>query len=190
MRINPYELHINDLEYYGEVYPGPTKRTNKWHWSVKMFGYDNDSEFATVDHDLHRRRRAPLAPFFSKRSIAKFDGTIQSVVDRLCWRLAEFQKTGQPLDLGYAWAALTADVITEYCFGESFDQMASPDFGAAHYDMWLQTSTCAHLLKHCGWLHQVLETMPEWLVAWTSPPIMQLLKIQQVRNSVSAAIRV
>ena len=179
VRINPFELHINDPEYYEMVYAGPTRNTDKWHWSAKMFG-PGDSGFATVPHDLHRRRRAALSPFFSKRSIYNFESVIQSSANQLCSRLAEVEKSGGYLQLEHAWSALTADIITEYSFGRSFNQLATPDFGVAFYDMLMAPSELTHLIKQFGWLFPLLEMMPHWLVALTNPPVMQLIKLQQV----------
>lgn len=179
VRINPYELHINDPEYYEEVYAGPTKVTDKWQWSAKMFG-DGGSGFSTVPHELHRRRRAALAPFFSMRSIDQFEPVIQSAVDHLCSRVADFQRSGQHLHLGYAWSALTADIITEYSFGKSYNLLGTPDFASSFYDMVMAPSELTHMMKQFGWLFPLLEMMPHWFVALTNPPIMQLIKLQQV----------
>ena len=35
VRINPYEVHIYDADFYDELYVGSTKaKTDKWYWSV------------------------------------------------------------------------------------------------------------------------------------------------------------
>ncbi|KAI9806985.1 MAG: hypothetical protein M1833_002643 [Piccolia ochrophora] len=178
VRINPFELHVNDPEFYEEVYAGTTRTTDKWHWSAKMFG-DGGSGFSTVPHELHRRRRAALSPFFSKRSVHRVEPLIQKAVDNLCTRLSEFQELGEPVHLGYGWSAFTADVITDYSFGKSFDLLKTPDLGTGFYDMIMAPSELTHLIKQFGWLFPVLEMMPHWFVARTNPPIMALIKIQQ-----------
>lgn len=38
VRINPEELHVDDAGLYDKIYVG-NRRTDKWHWSAKMFGY-------------------------------------------------------------------------------------------------------------------------------------------------------
>lgn len=39
IRINPYEVHINDPEFYDELYIGGSKgKSNKWYWSVSLIG--------------------------------------------------------------------------------------------------------------------------------------------------------
>lgn len=38
VRINPFELHINDPEYYDELYSGGSKKRDKYEWAAKLFG--------------------------------------------------------------------------------------------------------------------------------------------------------
>ena len=38
IRINPYEVHINDPDFYEQVYVGAAERkTDKWSWWVSTF---------------------------------------------------------------------------------------------------------------------------------------------------------
>lgn len=60
VRINPYELHIQDFEFYNELY-SPTNKLDKYGWSTKLAGADGSS-IATVPHDLHKLRRNALSP--------------------------------------------------------------------------------------------------------------------------------
>ena len=45
------------------------------------------SVFTTVEHQLHRRRRATFSSFFSKASIRRVEPLLQSLVDKLCGNL-------------------------------------------------------------------------------------------------------
>ncbi|KAK8090352.1 cytochrome P450 [Apiospora hydei] len=57
IRINPYELHVRDPDFYEVLYSGPGQgRRDKWSWSVGMFS-NSLSAFGTASHDLHRLRR-------------------------------------------------------------------------------------------------------------------------------------
>jgi hypothetical protein len=38
VRINPFELHINDPEYYDELYSGSSKKRDKYEWAARLFG--------------------------------------------------------------------------------------------------------------------------------------------------------
>ena len=73
-------------------------------------------------------RRSALNPFFSKRSVNDLAPFIQNIVDALCARFDDAAKTGEPIDLRYAYAALTLDVMGEFCFSKSFNAVRVPDF--------------------------------------------------------------
>lgn len=36
VRINPYEIHINDPDYIDEVYAGSSKRRDKYRWISRL----------------------------------------------------------------------------------------------------------------------------------------------------------
>jgi hypothetical protein len=47
VRISPFELHINDSEYYDELYSGSSKKRDKYEWSARLFG-NSASMFGTI----------------------------------------------------------------------------------------------------------------------------------------------
>ncbi|KAL4796584.1 cytochrome protein [Aspergillus venezuelensis] len=91
IRINPWELHIQDSELYEVLYSA------SWP-SDKPGGQVNRavfplSTFSKPGHALHRRRRAALNPLFSRRRIAEHQPNIQRLRNKLRDRLTrEFLK--------------------------------------------------------------------------------------------------
>jgi len=178
VRINPYELHINDPEYYDTIYCGPSKRREKWAWSAKMFG-NSTGMFSTVPHELHRIRRAALNPYFSKRSVMQLEPVISSRIESLCNRFREFRKSHQPVNLGVAYSAMTTDIITEYCFARSYGFLAKPDFAPEWLETLMAAAEASHLIKQFGWMYAVMQALPDWFVERTSPAIMGLIHFQR-----------
>lgn len=71
----------------------------------------NLSEFGTIDHDLHRVRRAPVARFFSRANVSKLESEIKEHVQMLCDKLLR-QDGKEPYDVKAAYSCFTADVIS------------------------------------------------------------------------------
>jgi len=108
IRINPHELHIIDPAFYDTLYAGAAggKKRDRDVWHTNSMGIP-DTVLTTVSHDLHRKRRAALSPFFSKQNIALVLGQVQENVDLLVRRLASFKGTGQVVSLEHALNAYT-----------------------------------------------------------------------------------
>ncbi|KAK5124234.1 hypothetical protein LTR85_001937 [Meristemomyces frigidus] len=195
VRINPYELHINDPDYYDEIYTGPTKPRDKWAWSAAMFGNSSShfgnslSHFGAISHSQHRMLRAPLNPFFSKRSVMKLEPMITSKVQKLCERLQAFRDTREPVNLRYAFAAYIMDVVTEYAFGTSYECLEAPDFAPIWADAVDSVSEQSHMNKQFPWLLPIMRLMPLWLVERTSPHVMRLINFQIVRSGRHLCLR-
>jgi hypothetical protein len=67
VRINPWEVHINDPEYFETIYS--TAAFNRVPQHVSWSNIPNCLVF-TVSHNLHRIRRSAMNPFFSKRQVS------------------------------------------------------------------------------------------------------------------------
>lgn len=88
--------------------------------------------FGTLDHDLHRARRAPLGRHFSRAQILRLESTINYRLQRFCDKLLALgvdgdgdgsggrsrEKRSAPFDVIMAYSCFASDVISGYSFGE------------------------------------------------------------------------
>jgi cytochrome P450 len=179
IRINPYELHVRDPEFYDVLYSGPGHKRDKWWWSVEMFG-NSSSMFGTVSHDLHRLRRSALNPFFSKQAVTRMEPLIRELLERLCARFEGFRATGEPVDTLRAFAALTTDIITMYSFNTSYGCVDDPGWKSEWPEAMVDSTTSAHLNKQFKWLFPAMQATPEWMVKKLNPAVMNLINFQKV----------
>jgi cytochrome P450 len=122
VRINPHELHIKDPNYYEEIYPSGTRRREKDPHFTPAF-LSPQSMLSTVDHDHHRVRKGFLKNFFSRRSLEPLAPFIQASVRRLCQKLEHAHDESETVQLDSLYADLTADTITHYSFGGSYNYL-------------------------------------------------------------------
>lgn len=146
IRINPDELHVNDPDFYDEYSPGAIRRIEKPKAFAECFG-PTSMGFSTVSHELHKIRRSALNPYFSKRSIAEYAPIIQSVVNKFCTRLEDATQTGVLVNLKYGYAAMTTDVINEYCFSRTHNAVLTPDFNVGFYESIMALSQMVHVVS-------------------------------------------
>lgn len=163
VRITPYEVHIQDPEFYDELY---LQRLDKDEWFVA--GFDGESTFATGPAELHRLRRSAMNPFFSKASISSRFPVVQQTVRRLCERLEGCTQTGQVVLAKPPFIALTIDVITLFAFGKSYDTLEEPDFGAYWNELFatgVRLSPTARIFPPL----RLLFHLPEWVAVRLNP---------------------
>lgn len=178
IRISPYELHINDPDFYDEIYVGGSvRKTEKYLWAVRMFGRST-STFGTVDHELHRTRRAALSPFFSKVSVQRLEPTVQDVIDKLVIRLQSMKFSGTTVNIIDAFSALTGDVIWQYAFAKSYGLTDDPDFAPYWHKSMMDLSENGYVIEHFTWLEPLMRSMPLWLTKLMTPGMMALINQQ------------
>src|SRR5271154_1227253 len=181
IRISPYELHIDDPDYYEELY-SQHKPRDKYLFAVRQFGLPA-SVFTTVDHKLYRARRAALNPFFSKQAVARLLPMLHFMIEKLCGRIEESRKLGRPMPMREAYLCLTTDIITLYSFNHSWNLLDSPDFAPLFLRTVRSTAASTHLLKHFNFLLNVFKALPNKAIAAMNPGVLLLLKWQNVSSA-------
>lgn len=82
----------------------------------------------TVDHDVHKARRQPMNPFFSKAKVTSRQDLIGRHLDKLCDRLSGLADSGATFDLWVAIAALARDVANDFILANSYNSLDKEDF--------------------------------------------------------------
>lgn len=153
MRISPYELHISDPSYYEKLYC-QDGRWNKYDWAYDAFGAPMS--------DLHRRRRAPLSPFFSKANVARRQELIQGLAGKLCERLDGSR--GSAVNISTAISAFTRDVATQFVLGKTNHNLDNEDFGADITNVLQSSGAIWRTTKHVRFLGPLMKALPmEWI---------------------------
>jgi cytochrome P450 len=118
VRINPNETHCADMAFSDEIYAVGGRKRDKPAHQVNGTATGTNG-FSTIDHDLHRIRRGPVAKFFSRGMIARLEGEIHELVQTLCDKLLAENGRSQ-FDIAHAYSCFTSDAISSYSFGEAF----------------------------------------------------------------------
>lgn len=167
VRISPRELHIDDPDFYDELF---TQRLDKDPWVCPQFGSIENTQ-ATASAELHRSRRAALSPFFSAAKVTQFQSVVTDKIEKLCRLLSDHQREGSVVNMYDCYRALTTDVITEYAFPTNWDFLHRPDLGKLWFKNVEGATEAAPLLRHFPWITPVMDRLPEWLALTLVPDL-------------------
>jgi cytochrome P450 len=172
VRINPAHLHINDPDFLDDIYASGKHKRNRdaWFYRSERNGPLGWSLFQTVDHDVHRMRRAALSPFFSKRNIQALEGLILGKVDELAERFAIARQDGEIVPLLHAAGALTMDIISVYAYGKDVQKLQRSDWAGEELEAYSKLSQLGPFGRHFAWISKmVLVMLPMHMVERISP---------------------
>ncbi|KAL4928992.1 cytochrome P450 [Aspergillus undulatus] len=186
VRISPHELHINDPEYYEDLYSRDSPR-NKYAYFTKQFGVTR-SMVATVDHHHHRLLRSNMNPYFSTARVRKQEPLIQGLVDKLCERLQAYKGTGTPINLQHVFTCFTTDVVSDYTMGAGFHYLDEPDFIPDWSETIAGSAKSGVYMKAFPWLGLVFTLMPQWLLSRVYPGMGLVFQFQDRCNKIVNSI--
>ena len=182
VRINPYEVHVKDPAHYDELFAASNRRRDKYAWFVG--NASGHSMFGTVAADVHRKRRAALNPFFSRRSIGEIEPVIHDRIDRLCDNLERHVDSPEPVELHMAFMALSLDLISYHAFGTSLGLLHEPPAATLKWKRAIQGAVQAAIFaRHFPWIGNLLMLLPLSVVKATGSPAALLLQYREVADA-------
>ena len=78
-----------------------------------------DSHGTTIHHDIHRHRRKPMEPYFSRKGVVRMEPVLKGLITTMVHRLDSFRGTGSVVRLDHVFSAFSSDVITAICVGHN-----------------------------------------------------------------------
>ncbi|XDG06281.1 hypothetical protein ABKA04_005896 [Annulohypoxylon sp. FPYF3050] len=129
IRISPHELHINDPAFVDQLYRQDGV-WDKYDWSVDAFATQG-AALLTPKHELHKARRQPLNPFFSKANVRNRQDMIDRHLGKLCDRIFAFAESHETFNFGAAITAFARDVAFDFILGKNYGSLDKDDFDEA-----------------------------------------------------------
>lgn len=169
IRISPYELHVNDAAFFDTLYSRQDGTWHKYDWSVDAFA-TKGAVIWTADHTLHKNRRVPLSPFFSKVKVSRQQDMIMRHVQALFDRLSGFAASGKTIDIGAAFSSFVRDVINEYIFGKHYNDLSKEDFDAGMVAAAQAGGLLWRTTKFIRFFGPLMRSIPpQWIMAVSDP---------------------
>lgn len=181
VRINPDELHIDDAEYYDVVFCNstPNRPVDKIEKFRYRFGVP-EAVVQTANAEDHRRRRAAIAPSFSKSRIRSRNDDLQAVIEGISERLStEYAGTGKVFNITDMWAAMASDIITELAFAKPTHYAAAKDFVSPFAQATGKMVHFSHLATHFWFLPAAMNWVPDSILAALVPPFRPILDFRK-----------
>jgi hypothetical protein len=166
VRIAPNEIHLADPDNYDKIY-----NMGGRFYKDPLF-YDAlgvPVMFTAISNDEHRRRRAPLNHFFSRRAVLNLEDIVQEKVGKLCRRVRESLIAGKSSDLRSGLRAVSIDVLTEYAFADCWSHLDAPDFNAWFSEAVRDTGVMWWTFQQFPVLLKPMQSMPEDFARKMSP---------------------
>ena len=133
------------------------------------------TQLRTVDHDLHRIRRAAINPFFSKQKVTQLQPVIQRLAEKLCAKFEACRGTKEVIPFECAFDAFTMDVITEYSLDTSFGYLDHPGWSSDFRELERAFGEMGYLQKMFPPMINIMRSLPDKVVVWMDPKSKLLL---------------
>jgi cytochrome P450 len=180
VRINPDELHCSDPAFTDEIYAGPGRIRDKWQHQLNTGGAGPVSVtgFSTVNHDLHRARKAPLSKFFSRQQMLKLESEVHDFATMTTNKMLTSAGKG-PFDVKEAFNCFTADVISQYAFGEPMGFVAQEGW-EPNFATWVKSFfKSAYMMRHNALGRKMAQVLP-FMADYLGEDIKAVMKVMNV----------
>ncbi|KAL2018475.1 hypothetical protein VTK56DRAFT_831 [Thermocarpiscus australiensis] len=161
VRISPHELHVGDPAFFETLYTREG-RWDKYPWAQDAFGFPS-TVVHTLAHDVHKRRRAAMNPYFSKANVSRRQDIIKSLVEKLCRRFDAAAESREEVNLTHALGAFARDLSISYILRKDYGNLDAKDFNASMNKTIMGLGKAWLLRKHAGWATPLILSLPSTL---------------------------
>jgi hypothetical protein len=182
------------------IFPGASRKTNKFEFTgrrtlsktsktpASTVNMDlplcnlaaKNSMVATIEHDIHRKRRSTVASFFSSASVRKLEPIMKESIGKLLSRMEAAGRTGEIMPMNYVFKACTSDVITKYAFGKSTNFLDLEDYAMEFMLSVDVLFLLNHAFCHFPLLGSLTEATPPWAAKVINPGMYQMHLMKEV----------
>ncbi|KAI1344240.1 putative benzoate 4-monooxygenase cytochrome P450 [Xylariaceae sp. FL0016] len=171
LRVNPWEVCIDDSDFYDEVFVTAGKRrTDVWGPPRAGVGFKG-SMAVTVPHDLHRLRRRPIQNLFSRQGVAQIEPIIRHKAEALCERLKALRGTDVPIRLDHAFSACMGDIIMKIASGEDSTYVEGEAFTPEWHNTIRSLMQSVPFCRNFAWAAIALRNIPELILKYINPDL-------------------
>ena len=184
VRIGPNEVHVNDPAWFDTFKPPANSGAKRSRFPPRARATNTPlGTFGTVDHDVHKPRKAVLAPFYSKRNVTQHEAILQAKTRDFCDLMRKDLEKGVPTRLDTAFLAFTLDVVCELVMGFAenilWDRNMAIDWRitiSTIFEMWPLTITFPELINS-------MQKLPmSWMERMNSPFVLILKFYERIRQ--------
>ncbi|KAH7320881.1 cytochrome P450 [Stachybotrys elegans] len=170
VRTRPDAVHVIDPSFIDVLYTQSPKHRRDRAWTIMGTMQLTGSMLSTSEHDLHRRRRASLNPYFSQQNVRRLEPVVSDTLAHLFRRMDGWAREGEPVQINAAFRAATKDIIQAYAFGESERYLDVEDCRRGFFEV-LAPNRIAHLGTHAHWLVTLMTRMPTAIMTKIVPGV-------------------
>ncbi|KAL4947493.1 cytochrome P450 [Aspergillus filifer] len=171
VRVTPWEISINDPDYYNEVYVTAGRRRTNFDAGPRSGLGMQDAISITEDHDTHEMRRKAVANFFSRQNVTRVESRIHNEARLLDAKLHKLKGTGTIVPLDHAFTAFTGDLVGQFTCGENPQLVEGPDFTPQWHKSLYSVLDVVPLFRHIGWLSYLAKFVPVSLLKALYPEV-------------------
>jgi cytochrome P450 len=111
VRIRPDVISVNDPNFIEKIYTQSPKHRRERYKTIVQTLQAPGSMLASKDHDLHRRRRATLNPYFSQQNVRRLEPVINDTLANLLHRMDRWGQSAEVVHMNVPFRAAAKDVI-------------------------------------------------------------------------------
>ncbi|PYI24703.1 cytochrome P450 [Aspergillus violaceofuscus CBS 115571] len=176
IRISHNHLHINDPDFYHEVFkPGTAFHRDPAFYTSLPF---SNSVASLTDFHHHSLRRIKLNPAFTPSAVQSSLSTLIINIEDIGETLSRACRHGRPLNIQRLFVYLSLNMISDRIFGRSLrishDQETLDDLATTLHFLHRHTL----LFLNFPLLGKLVNLLPQWLLHWIVPGYVRMRKVR------------